>query len=402
MEARDEAEVKLADAVARQREAEDLARATALSARDIYGHEERKGGDSDTDYSDDEDAAPLAMLQPGPMAGPSAAERSRTRRGPWRTGTPVVFSTEDVDLERALAASLAETSAKDDELERGPRRLSRGELCATATTRRLRAVLRAREASAPAVADEPDEVIDDAVAAASPPRTPDARRDAERTRPWHGRWPRRAAAYAALRDARPLAPPSRAPVAARARDAATALGGGEPQARPASQHGDAEQLGAPRATRTRIAQSVTERRCARGVTSDPRTSTGDVARDVRRAPGRRRAPSAAGRAFIAEFMRARGSACMPPPPSAAPGPRSPAPPRIKPVPKMLRAPTGDRRLLRGRHPRVADSSARARGPLLSRSGPPPKHAAVEQQCAGTFARSSAAAPAQATLDAGVR
>ena len=121
IEARDEAEVKLADAVARQREAEDLARATALSARDIYGHEERKGGDSDTDYGDDEDeeAAPLAMLQPGPMAWTiGGGALTYAARAVEDRHAGVVFSTEDVDLERALAASLAETSAKDDELER--------------------------------------------------------------------------------------------------------------------------------------------------------------------------------------------------------------------------------------------------------------------------------------------
>ena len=230
MEARDEAEVKLADAVARQREAEDLARATALSAREIYGHEERKGGDSDTDYSDDEndEAAPLAMLQPGPMAWTiGGGALTYAARAVEDRHAGVVFSTEDVDLERALAASLAEMpSAKDDELERALA-ASRAESCRHGDDEeQLRAVLAlsAREASAPAVADEPDEVIDDAVVAAS---LQAVEADAERRRLAIDEEVARA--YAALNVARPLPPPAAAaPAAATRDDAAIALVGGAP------------------------------------------------------------------------------------------------------------------------------------------------------------------------------
>ena len=221
MEARDEAEVKLADAVARQREAEDLARATALSARDIYGHEERKGGDSDTDYSDDEDAAPLAMLQPGPMAWTiGGGALTYAARAVEDRHAGVVFSTEDVDLERALAASLAETSAKDDELERALA-ASRAESCRHGDEDELRAVLAlsAREA----VADEPDEVIDDAVVAAS---LQAVEADAERRRLAIDEEVARA--YAALDSARPLPAPAACAPAASTRDDATALVGAAP------------------------------------------------------------------------------------------------------------------------------------------------------------------------------
>ena len=223
MEARDEAEVKLADAVARQREAEDLARATALSTRDIYGHEERKGGDSDTDYSDDEndEAAPLAMLQPGPMAWTiGGGALTYAARAVEDRHAGVVFSTEDVDLERALAASLAETSAKDDELERALA-ASRAESCRHGDEDELRAVLAlsAREA----VADEPDEGIDDALVAAS---LQAVAADAERRRLAIDEEVARA--YAALDSARPLPAPAACAPAASTRDDATALVGAAP------------------------------------------------------------------------------------------------------------------------------------------------------------------------------
>ena len=223
MEARDEAEVKLADAVARQREAEDLARATALSARDIYGHEERKGGDSDSDYGDDEDdeATPLAMLQPGPMAWTiGGGALTYAARAVEDRHAGVVFSTEDVDLERALAASLAETSAKDDELERALA-ASRAESGGDGDDDELRAVLAlsAREA----VADEPDEVIDDAVVAAS---LQAVEADAERRRLAIDEEVARA--YAALDSARPLPAPAACAPAASTRDDATALVGAAP------------------------------------------------------------------------------------------------------------------------------------------------------------------------------
>lgn len=83
IEAQDEADAvhvgkelsRRADAVARQQEAEELARVKALSAREAYGHEERKGGDSDCDY-EKEEGRPRRQrcYRPGPPRGPSTAE----------------------------------------------------------------------------------------------------------------------------------------------------------------------------------------------------------------------------------------------------------------------------------------------------------------------------------------